>query len=460
MLDDRKTTQTILIACRQNYSNQQLVQTLRGPGRTIVTIESLEEKQKLPVDIVLTDSQELDNIKALQTSGRIVSDLFSETLLLSDDIPDVTHRWQLRPIGFNHEAHDLELIVDQALENIRLNREVIQLRETVAQSYGFDNIVGISKHIEQLKETAARLAPTDIALLIQGGPGTGKKLLAHAIHHHSERRNGPFVSIDLSAVPVRLLKRDLFGIEDDDLPMSGRKSLVEQADGGTLLLEEVSQVPLDMQTVLADFLQDFRLPEGHAEAGRKLDVRVISSTDQVLTSMVRDGEFEQRLLDRLSVIPIKMATLAERSEDIEILTDYFLRRICRDLDRPTLFITREAVDRLLAYSWPGNVRELENCLRRAATLCKDDTLDVRDITFLGVEGPSIEEHYDVMNTRVVDRGKRGLLDTNQRSVIEQALDENDWNFTQTAQELGIGRTTLWRKVKKYKLTRSSSLENV
>jgi len=347
---------------------------------------------------------------------------------------------------------ELLLRVNKAIERKRMREEIVTLRQHVAMNYGFDNIVGISKQLQQVKETARRVAPTDITVLITGPSGTGKELFARAIHYHSARRSGPFMAIDCSAIPETLMESELFGHTKGAFTNAGhdKKGLFEEADGGTVFLDEVSNMPASIQVKLLRFLQDSVVRRVGSSVSHKINVRIVAATNRELGAMVAEGQFREDLYYRLNVIPLNLPTLLERREDIEILTNYFLRRISVELHRPSLSVEREAVDKLLAHSWPGNIRELENTLKRAAALCTSDLLRANDITFVatGTDG-----HQSFSPTRTSLKLKGNLLDSTQRSLILKALNDNNLNYTRTANDLGIGRTTLWRKIRRYELSR-------
>lgn len=347
--------------------------------------------------------------------------------------------------------HELSLRVSKALERKRLKEELLTLRQHVAMSYGFDNIVGISKKLTQVKETAQRISPTDITILITGPSGTGKELFARAVHHHSRRRTDPFIAIDCSAIPETLLESELFGHTKGSFTSAtqNKTGLLEQADGGTVFLDEVSNMPMSIQVKLLRFLQDSVIRQIGSAVSRKVDVRIVAATNRDLAEMVKDSTFREDLYYRLNVIPLTLPPLVERAEDIEILTEYFMRKIATELGRQPLSITREAVDKLLTHSWPGNVRELENTLKRGAALCTTDRLTAKDIMFIASD--SSASTNDALPARTTLKLKGNLLDSSQRSLIVRALNDNNWNYTKTASELGIGRTTLWRKIKKYDL---------
>ncbi|MCK4607035.1 MAG: sigma-54-dependent Fis family transcriptional regulator [candidate division Zixibacteria bacterium] len=416
---------------------------------------ALELIEKQPFDLVIAADRIADQpaLKLLEKSRQGLPDTSPVLLILSESggevpesLPAQACDCLVRPVSSTR----LISAVRRALEEGKMLRELTHLRQAVAMSYGFDNIVGITKPMLQLRETASRLAPTDITVLISGAPGTGKELLARTLHHHSKRRHGPFVAIDFSAIPKELIT--------SELDPRGNKaalrwdgdyvSLIESADGGTLFLDEVSCIPALLQPRLARFLRTLEIGSRGSLKARKVDLRVIAASNQDLEALVRERKYDKDLWAILSVIPVEIPPLAERMEDVEILAEYFLRRIAAETNRAGLSISRQAVEKLLGHVWPGNVRELENSLRRAAALCRNNQVEAEDITFIAGDSRGLE----LARTSMTIRGrKNGLLDDSQRSLIARALDDNNWNFTQTAQELGIGRTTLWRKVKKYQL---------
>jgi len=228
-----------------------------------------------------------------------------------------------------------------------------------------------------------------------------------------------------------------------------RKGLFEEADSGTVFLDEVSNMPSSTQAKLLRFLQDSEVRPIGSTVSKKVDVRIVAATNRDLKIMVAEGSFREDLYYRLNVIPITLPALSERMEDVEMLTEYFLRKISSEMNGRPLQVTRKAVDKLLSHTWPGNVRELENTLKRGAALCAGNQIDADDIMFIGGDKTWPSEVTDPAKVSLTIKG--GLLDTSQRTLILKALTDNQWNFTKTASELGIGRTTLWRKVKKYNL---------
>lgn len=407
-----------------------------------------EHDVDLVISVIATESETADTITRIRAAS-----VQSEIIILSmngsiENAVDAIHAGAFTYMVKPYSSDLLLAKVKSAIQGRRMKQELSVLREHVAMSYGFDNIVGISRPMTKLKETALRIASTDITVLISGASGTGKELLTKAIHHHSRRRVKRLVVVDCSAIPEALIESELFGHAKGSFTSAfdTKRGLLEEADGGTLFLDEVHNMPASMQMKFLRFLQDSEIRAVGASTSKKVDVRIIAATNRDLTTMVEEGTFREDLFYRLNVIPLRIPQLSERAEDIEILTDYFLRKITREMNRGEVTITQQARERLLSHNWPGNVRELENTLKRAIALSQTTTIDTNGIQFIGSSVKQAAADAQDLNVR------RPLSET-QRDIIRKTLEENQWNFTQTAQELGIGRTTLWRKVKKFKLMR-------
>ena len=282
--------------------------------------------------------------------------------------------------------------------------------------------------------------------MLLGDTGTGRELLARVIHHHSNRRRNRFVTVDCSIANEDRLHLELFGNGEN---LAGA---LRDANNGTLFIDSIESMPAAVQARLAEFLKTSSLTDPKTGLAVRVDIRHITAGIAMLPQSLKEVGFVEELFYRLGVLPIRVPSLAERVEDIELLADYFLRKIAHETGGVEIGITRGAADKLVKHNWPGNVRELENTLRRAATLCRENLIDVPDIAFVRASGHGAETEGPHKTTF---RKRTGLLDDHQRDVIVNALQENDWNFTQTAQELGIGRTTLCRKVKKYDLKKET-----
>jgi len=419
---------------------------------TIDTALNLLEQKK--IDLAVTDTRD-----DYETGFEIINIIrqsfpFTESLILTPpDQPDLVERafemGAFDAISVTVDPKQLILKIKMAVSHGNMKQELILYRQQVAMSYGFDNIIGESKDVTKIKETAGRIAPTDIAILITGAPGTGKELLARTIHHHSNRRHQPLVVIDCSTIPAPLMDEELFGHRQNfHSGESAKTGLIEQADGGTLYFDNIEELPINVQTRLLRLFQYGEITPLGASEPVKINVRFIASSTCDLNLLVLEDRFREDLLNHINVISLHLPKLQERLEDIELLSKYFLQKISQETSQLDLTLNHQVLDRLHRYDWPGNIRELENSLKRAATLCRNNHIEAEDIILLTT---SQNKQQETTAKSESENMESGLLSDSQRSIITCALKENNWNFTQTAQKLGIGRTTLWRKVKKYNL---------
>jgi DNA-binding NtrC family response regulator len=304
------------------------------------------------------------------------------------------------------------------------------LRQQVAMNYAFDNLVGVTPEIQKVKRIIQHSANNRTTVILSGEEGTGKNLIARIIHYHSPDRNNPLIIIDCSA----------------DTSENALSELVENKSAkGTLLIDKLH---------LADKATRLNLQKQIAQglAGDGAGFRLIMTINEPLFNMYAKGIIDRKLIEGLSAIEISLPALRDRTEDIEILVSYFLRMISFENNAPTPSITASALAMLKSHSWPENVRELVNCLRRAAAVCSNNCIDVSELRIVTAGSAQFRVSSDVDKS-----SKSASLEENQRHLITDALDHNDWNFSQTAIQLGIGRTTLWRKVRKFNLKRSAEI---
>jgi transcriptional regulator with PAS, ATPase and Fis domain len=286
----------------------------------------------------------------------------------------------------------------------------------------------------------ARVAPADATVLIQGESGTGKELIATAIHYASAHSRGPFVAVNCGALPEALLESELFGHVKGAFTgaSTDKKGLFEEAHEGTLFLDEIGELPQQLQVKLLRALQSGEVRPVGSNQPSTVNARVLAATNRDLEQMVRQGGFREDLFYRLNVITIALPPLRERREDIPALAEHFLERLGAKQGR-TLRLSPDALDRLLGYAWPGNVRELENAIERAAILSRADTVGIADLPPHVAAGLALPEQQSLAGVA--------------RSHIIQTLERCGWNYSRAAEALGIGRTTLWRKVKEYGISR-------
>jgi two-component system, NtrC family, response regulator AtoC len=349
-----------------------------------------------------------------------------------------------KPIDF--EA--LVLIVHRAMERQNLIEEVRTLRSALDQRYGFSGIVGHSKGFLRVLDQAARVSQRTTTVLIQGETGTGKELVARAIHHNSRRSNRPFVAVNCGAIPRDLVESELFGYMRGAFTgaLSNKAGRFEAADGGTIFLDEVGELPLEAQVKLLRVLQEGEVNKLGANTPVKVDVRVIAATHRDLSAMVEDQTFREDLYYRLAVVPLTVPPLRERREDIPELIETLFQRA---KERHGLLEVRMASavhQRLISYRWPGNVRQLENVLERLLVLSSGDLITVED---LPEELVPVSPSTAILWPNLPEDGIS--LEAIERELISRALEKFDGNQTQAARYLDISRRTLIYRMEKHGL---------
>jgi two-component system NtrC family response regulator len=348
---------------------------------------------------------------------------------------------------------ELRALVARVLERHRLIEEVQLLRTTLDQKYGFEHIIGRSDSLLQVLDSAARVANTDATVLILGETGTGKELVAKAIHFNSLRRERPFVIINCGAIPADLLESELFGHVKGSFTgaTSHKKGKVEMADGGTVFLDEIGEMPLELQVRVLRLLQEREIEKVGSTSLIHVDVRIVAATNRNLEAQVAAGKFREDLYYRLAVIPIVVPPLRDRPGDVLELAQHFIRRAREKHNRPDLRLAPSAMASLTGHSWPGNVRELENVIERLAVLCRSD-----EVTSSDLPEPLRQLRPAVVAPpsppAIADRG----LEAAERELIIQALSDCNWNQTQAAHRLKISRKTLVYRMAKHGIVRMMS----
>lgn len=349
-----------------------------------------------------------------------------------------------KPLDF--EA--LTAVVHRAMERQNLIEEVRNLRTALDERYGFEGIVGRAKSFLRVLDQAARVAPHDTTVLVLGETGTGKELLARAIHHNSRRRNKPFVTINCGSIPKDLIEAELFGYTRGSFTgaFTSKPGKVEQADGGTLFLDEVGELSQEAQVKLLRVLQQGEVSKIGATETIHVNVRVVAATHRNLSAMVEDGTFREDLYYRLAVVPLHLPPLRERKEDIPDLVDNLFRKAKERHGLPDVRIAPQVLHHLMAYRWPGNVRELENVLERLLVLASGEVITEAD---LPEEIRRVAAQPQSYWLELPDAGLS--LEGVEKELILRALERFNGNQTQAAKYLDISRRTLIYRMEKYDL---------
>jgi DNA-binding NtrC family response regulator len=349
-------------------------------------------------------------------------------------------------------ADEIEIVVDRALErqqlrdeNRFLRNDNNQLRNQLKEKYTFSSIVGVSDVMREVYDQIEMIAPSKATVLILGESGTGKELVARAIHYNSDRQNKPFIKVNCAALPESLMESELFGHEKGAFTGAIRttKGRFELAHTGTLLLDEIGEMSMPLQSKLLRVLQEREFERVGNPNPLSVDVRVIATTNRDLKEEVKEGNFREDLFYRLNVVPIVMPPLRSRKEDIILLADHFLRKYCEENNRQINAISDSAMDKLMAQEWPGNVRELENHIERGVVLCREEDLDERHFSF----------EYDGADSTGVG-GLEGVgpgvtLKEMEKQLILSTLTSENNNRTRASEILGISVRTLRNKLNEY-----------
>ena len=353
-------------------------------------------------------------------------------------------------------AHEILAVIEKGLERIRLRREVEYLRKVVTQRFGFGGLVGKCKPMQEVYTQVEKMAAARGTVLIQGESGTGKELVAKAIHYASPRKSGPFVVIDCGAIPEQLQESELFGHVKGAFTgaIATRRGLFEEADRGTLFLDDVTELPLGLQAKLLRALQEGEIRRVGDSRMIRVDVRVVAATNRDLEEEVRHGAFRGDLYHRLNVFPIRLPPLRDRREDIPSLVEHFLARIGEQARGQPKRVSSDALRVLTGYAWPGNVRELEHVLERAALLSEGEVIGESDLP------PQLTCPREALTVALpedalaIPETTARIVREVERELIRRALARTANNRTEAARILGLSRRALVYKLKEYGLGRS------
>jgi len=339
----------------------------------------------------------------------------------------------------------LRLVTQKALNTRKMIIENIYLKEELEKRIEFDMVIGKSKVMEKVLDLVKRISFSDSTVLITGESGTGKEILAREIHNHSPRRDAPFVVVDCGALVETLFESELFGHVKGSFTGAHetKHGRFEVANGGTIFLDEISNISLNIQAKLLRVIQEREVTRVGSTKPIKVDVRILAATNENLADLVRKEKFREDLFYRLSVVPLNLPPLRERKEDIPFLIDHFVKKYCKKIRKEVKGVSLAVKKALMEYGWPGNIRELENTIERAMVLSKGNMIELEDLVYHGISASS--------SFFLPVGGKYKSLDDIEKEYIKIILQAQHGNKSKTAKILRIDRKTLMAKIKKYKI---------
>lgn len=457
------TKKRILVVDDQVNTLKVLEAILQDEGYEVIKAQSGEQALVLfrdpgAVDLVLAD---------LRMAGLDGLELYRKIKAFDRDLPflimtahgtiqsavqamkEGVSNYLIKPLNYE----EMNLIIQRALREREMSRELASLRRAMQEKYSFQNIIGMSPRMQEIFEMVRTVAPTDATILINGETGTGKELLARAIHALSPRRDKNMVCINSAALTESLLEAELFGYRKGAFTgaLADKKGRLELADGGTLFIDEIGQMTLNLQAKLLRFLQERTFEAVGGLKERSVDVRLISATNRNLSGEIRAGRFLSDLFYRIEVISITLPPLRDRREDIPLLVDHFVRRFTQQYKSKVEGLDAGALDILQGHTWPGNVRELENCLARAVILSKGPLVQPQDLS-IKPDAEGIKPYPPETANQGPDLPRPGLkMKDMERELIRRTLLSCAGNKSEAAKMLGISRKALYEKLEKFKL---------
>jgi len=442
-----------------------LSELLKEDGFEVITAQKGEDGLKIvqdtDLDLVITDMRMpgmdgLELLKAVKSYNKdlpvIMITAFGEVEKAVVAMKAGAYNYLAKP--FNNE--ELLLNIRKGIEHYSLLRENLRLRDEARVRYGFASIVGKNFRMQEIYHLIEKVAPTSASVLITGESGTGKELVARAIHINSPREKAPFISVNCAALPETLLESELFGHERGAFTgaTAMRKGRFELADTGTLFLDEIGDIPLPLQAKLLRVLQERSFERVGGTRPINVDVRIITATNRELKDEVDEGRFREDLYYRLNVLQIHMPPLRERTDDIPMLTHHFINKFAEMLNKPNLRISGEALRYLVYLPWEGNVRELENTIERAAILCSNEVVQPEDV-HPDVASAKKDENWspnvDFEKFIPLNLPLPEILNGVEEQMVKRALREANFVQARAAESLGITKSLLQYKIKKYHL---------
>jgi len=481
MIDTTKqTTGHILVVDDDTNMQMFLKKFLSAEGHLVTTCSSaaealtfiepnshiVEASSESDIDLILTDVNmpEMNGhslLKSVKESRPEIPVIMITAFGTIESAVDAMRRGAHDYVTKPFKLADIRATINRTLNYRKLEKENSILRKEVKRSWTLGDMIGKSQQMQSVFDVIKRVSKVTANVLILGESGTGKEMVARAIHNDGPRAKKPFVAINCAAIPENLLESELFGHAKGSFTgaINQKRGLFEEADGGTIFLDEIADMDFSLQAKLLRVIQERKVRPVGQNTFKSIDVRIIAATHKDLKSSIAEGLFREDLFYRLSVIPILIPPLRERAEDIPMFADYFLKKYAAANGSPVTGFTKAAMSRLICLPWEGNVRQLENTIERAVILCDDALIDESHISFLQVVSPELEKN-GVVKTTSAEPDMSGSLTLNEmeKRCLELALKKAGGKKEKAAQILGISRKTLYRKEREYGLCPRTTVE--
>ncbi len=420
--------------------------------------EALQKIEAENFDIVITDIKmpKVDGMQLLETSTKIAPDSFfiimtayASVKTAIDALRNGAYDYLIKPVEFDDVIFRIKKLIDYK----KLAAENKFLRQRITSDAGFTNLIGKSEPMKKVFDIITQVAPTNSNVLIQGKSGTGKELVAKAIHFNSKRKDRIFLPINCGAISENLIESELFGHKKGAFTGAAddKQGLFKVADGGTLFLDEIADLPLNMQVKLLRAIEDKEFFPVGGTKPVSTDVRIIAATNQNLFEKTKSGEFREDLFYRLNVVEIKLPTLNERKDDIPILVNHFIERYSNEMGKKVIGADNQTMKALISHDWRGGVRELENVIERAIIFCNKEMLSINDLA-------------DYFRTDNIDTGYpdslKDALRNFEREHVLKTIKKYEYNKEEAAKALEIGLSSLYRKMDELDIPTKSPKDDV
>ncbi len=446
---------SILIVDDEDTQRSILKGYLEKKGYRIYTAssgnEGIEVARKNLIDIILSDFKMPDKtgLEVLEEVKKINPEISFVIITAYGTVENAVKAMRLGAFDYISKPVDLdelELLIERIIENKNLKSEIQILKNQLQEKFKIDSFISQSPKMEEVLSIASRAADSKATVLITGESGTGKEVLAKSIHYASSRKNNSFIAVNIPALPETLLESELFGHERGAFTGAekSKKGRFELADGGTIFLDEIGDIPLNLQVKLLRVLQEHKIERLGSTESLDVDVRIIAATHQNLEQKIKDGSFREDLYYRLNIVSLHIPPLRERREDILPLIEHFVKKYCEENQKKDLTLSKEAIDLLIKYNFPGNVRELENIIERAVVLSRGNVITVNDLPNV-VKGFKAEKEIPADENLTLTQQVEEL----EKKLIYDALSKANGNQSQAGRMLGLTERNLRYKMQKY-----------